>query len=99
MENVATWLERYAIGFGANPKEMQVYATELYELGIHSVQMILQFCQPDADIEVVTDSNITAKGVRHGRQGGRNSDIWGQAAQACCLSLWHLVGKVDACSC
>lgn len=44
-ECVATVLGRDAIGYNANPDEMQGYAKELNALGLHSVTMIVRFCE------------------------------------------------------
>ena len=43
---------------------------------LYAIIQLVQLCSPEADIEVVTDSSITAKGVLHGRQGGRDADLW-----------------------
>lgn len=45
--DVATVLGRDAIGYNANREEMQAYAKELDALGLHSIPMILRFCQGD----------------------------------------------------
>lgn len=45
--DVATVLGRDAIGHNANREEMLAYAKELDALGLHSIPMILRFCQGD----------------------------------------------------
>ena len=47
VNDVATVLGRDAIGYNANREEMLAYAKELDALGLHSIPMILRFCQVD----------------------------------------------------
>ena len=45
--NLCDWLTTEAIGYNPAKQEMNVYAEKLFDLGLHSAEMVVDVCTPE----------------------------------------------------